>query len=159
MSIEVVLKDVTAQTVLSIAHTVRNDTIAQALAQILPQVYEFAAANGMAPIGPPFTRYNDWDEEAGTCDLDAGLPIAVGVGGQGDLQVRELPACTAAVAWHVGPYDALGDTHRFIHNYIMNRNDLVLAGACWEIYWTDPGEVPDPSQWRTEVFYPVKLLN
>jgi AraC family transcriptional regulator len=32
---------------------------------------------------------------------------------------------------------------------------VAAAGAPWETYLTDPAEVPDPAEWRTEVVYPA----
>jgi effector-binding domain-containing protein len=29
-------------------------------------------------------------------------------------------------------------------------------GAPWESYITDPGELPDPKDWRTEVYWPLR---
>jgi len=32
----------------------------------------------------------------------------------------------------------------------------VAAGAPWESYVTDPADYPDPADWKTEIFWPVK---
>lgn len=29
------------------------------------------------------------------------------------------------------------------------------GGAPWEVYLTDPGEVPDPADWKTQVLLPI----
>jgi effector-binding domain-containing protein len=31
-------------------------------------------------------------------------------------------------------------------------------GPAWEIYYTDPNEEPDPSNWRTEIVQPYRVL-
>ena len=30
------------------------------------------------------------------------------------------------------------------------------GGGAWEVYWTDPGVVPDSSKWRTQLFMPIE---
>ena len=32
---------------------------------------------------------------------------------------------------------------------------LEAAGGPWEVYWTNPGMVPDPAKWRTQIFAPL----
>ena len=29
-------------------------------------------------------------------------------------------------------------------------------GPAWELYLTDPGQVPDPADWRTLIFCPMR---
>jgi AraC family transcriptional regulator len=38
----------------------------------------------------------------------------------------------------------------------MKSQGLEPAGAPWEVYVTDPGAEPDPSKWRTDIFFPVR---
>ena len=35
------------------------------------------------------------------------------------------------------------------------REGLEPAGVPWEVYVTDPGAEPDPSKWRTDLYFPV----
>ena len=37
----------------------------------------------------------------------------------------------------------------------MSANGLKPAGDAWEVYLTDPGEVPDQAGWQTESNWPV----
>jgi len=37
----------------------------------------------------------------------------------------------------------------------MAANGVRAGGAPWESYVTDPGEHPDPADWRTEVYWPL----
>jgi AraC family transcriptional regulator len=54
----------------------------------------------------------------------------------------------------VGPYDGLRDAYAAIEQW-MGREGYKPAGAPWESYVTDPGEVPNPAEWKTEVFWPI----
>jgi AraC family transcriptional regulator len=75
--------------------------------------------------------------------------------GDGDVRADTLPGGPAAVTMHVGPYDTLTEAYAALEQWIADQG-LAPAGAPWECYRTDPGEVPDPKDWKTEVFWPVK---
>ena len=60
-----------------------------------------------------------------------------------------------AATLHVGAYDKLPEAHGAIQQWVEEQG-LKTAGAPWESYVTDPGEEPDPKDWKTEVFWPVE---
>jgi len=70
------------------------------------------------------------------------------------MQPGVLPAGPVAIAVHAGPYEQLSDTYAAMERWIEVEG-LKVAGAPWESYITDPGQVPDPRDWRTEVCWPV----
>ena len=55
---------------------------------------------------------------------------------------------------HAGPYEGLGEAHKALERWI-DEQGLAAAGPAWELYLTDPGEVPDPADWQTKVVCPV----
>jgi AraC family transcriptional regulator len=56
---------------------------------------------------------------------------------------------------HSPYYDGLNEANAAVYAWIQEQG-LVVAGPPWEVYVTDPGEVPDPQDWRTEIFWPVE---
>jgi AraC family transcriptional regulator len=126
--------------------------IAQTLGQLLPAVFEFAVKNGIEFRSPPTSIYQEWGP--GMVTLHAGMSVASASPGD-EIFVETLPACEAAVTIHTGPYDDLGDAHAAVEQYIAEQN-LERAGPPREIYLTDPGEVPDPGDWKTQIVWPVK---
>ena len=46
------------------------------------------------------------------------------------------------------------DTNAAIERWI-DENNLRPNGPPWEWYVTDPGEHPNPADWRTEVYWPL----
>jgi len=38
----------------------------------------------------------------------------------------------------------------------IEAQGLAPSGAPWESYVTDPGNFPDPKDWKTEVVWPLK---
>jgi AraC family transcriptional regulator len=86
--------------------------------------------------------------------MQVGVPIAVAAPGQGDIQAGELPGGPIAVAVHAGAYEQLSDTYAAIERW-MEANSYRGVDAPWESYVTDPGDVPDVKDWRTEVYWPL----
>lgn len=135
---------------------VRQSEIAAALAEMFPRVMLYAQQTGLAPAGPLFARYLDMGPDVMT--MEAGVPVAASARdpqqGQDDVVAGTLPGGLAAVATHMGPYDRLRETHAALQQWVAARG-LVPNGAPWESYVTDPGEHPDPKDWKTEVICPV----
>ena len=75
--------------------------------------------------------------------------------GQGEIVADTLPGGPVATTTHMGPYDTLTEAYAAIEQWIAAEG-LVAAGAPWEAYVTDPGDYPDPKDWKTEVFWPVE---
>ena len=47
--------------------------------------------------------------------------------------------------------------HTLSTGYVeLTADGHAVAGPPWEVYVTDPGEVPDPAAWRTEVVHPIR---
>jgi AraC family transcriptional regulator len=128
------------------------EEIPAALAEALPEAWLAAQELGLAPDGPPFTRYlSDFGPQV---EYEAGVTIPAAAAAKvGRAVPTELPGGPVAVAWHVGPYDSLGDTYQALLAWIGEQG-LIVAGPMWEVYWTNPDTAP-PAEWRTEVVVPV----
>jgi AraC family transcriptional regulator len=55
---------------------------------------------------------------------------------------------------HAGPYDQLKETYAAVERWIEEQG-ASMGGPPWEVYITDPGDHPDPKDWRTEVYWPI----
>jgi AraC family transcriptional regulator len=141
-----------AQPVLLVRRRVPHSQIAAALGELLGRVFLHAQRSGAALAGQPFTRYLEWGP--GLLTIEAGLPVAATVSGEGDVRPDTLPGGPAASTTHVGPYDGLNAAHAAVQLWI-EEHGLSVAGAPWEVYVTDPAEHPDPRDWRTQIFWPL----
>jgi AraC family transcriptional regulator len=146
-------QDAAAEPVLVMRRRAAQSEIAATLGEILPAVFTHTQRAGIPLAGPPFTRYLSGGP--GLLSLEAGMAIAGPAQPSGEIEVAELPGGPAAFAVHVGPYDSLGQTHAAIERWIADHGHAVV-GAPWEVYVTDPGEQPNPAEWRTEVLYPIR---
>jgi effector-binding domain-containing protein len=141
-----------AQNVLVQRHTVPMAQVAQAMGQALPAVFGQCMAQGLQMAGPPMTRYPEMAD--GTCTLEAGIPVAGTVEAPEGFTVVQTAGGEVAVFLHKGGYDSLGQTwgQAFAWAKAQGRE---LSDAPWESYLTDPSQVPDPADWRTEIYLPL----
>ena len=147
MNYSIAKKQLTPQPVLVLRRQIQPSQIALALAEMFPRVLQDAQRTGAAVVGPPFARYLEMGRDAWI--IEAGFPVA----GPSD---ETLPGGLAAMTIHAGPYDKLPEAHAAIGEWIAAEG-LVAAGAAWESYVTDPGNHPDPKDWKTEVYVPIKV--
>ena len=126
--------------------------IADTLAEVLPQVFAYATGTGVPLAGPPFCRYRDWNASGVT--VEAGLPVGTPSEGEGEVVGETIPAGAVASTIHVGPYDTLSEAYGALEAW-MKEHNVTAADDPHEVYLTDPGQVPNPEEWRTEVVWPV----
>jgi len=74
--------------------------------------------------------------------------------GEGNIGAGEIPATSAGVLIHEGPYSELGNAHAVLRNWVEERGHV--ENPPYEVYLTDPREVEDPKQYKTEVVWPYK---
>ena len=70
------------------------------------------------------------------------------------VTLRDRLAGKAVMAWHFGEYEKLAGAHEALQGYLA-AHEMKARGGPWEVYWTDPGMVPDPAKWRTQIFAPI----
>jgi effector-binding domain-containing protein len=149
-----------AQPYVAIRQEVTMATIPE-IADRLPEVFGWLGAHGAEQAGPPFLKYNVIDM-AGALEMEAGIPVATPVPGEGEVVAGTLPAGRYATATHFGPYDQLAAATAALldwatrHGLTWDTTDTD-AGQQWaarlEFYLTDPREEPDPAKWQTDLAF------
>ena len=152
MTYTITKKTLSETPILYMRRRVQQSEIGAALGELLPGVYAYAMKNGIPLAGQPVCRYCEWSNAGVT--LEAGIPVATPAQGEGDVLAGALQAGSAATTVHVGPYDSLHGAHAAIEAW-LGEHALKPAGDPWEVYVTDPGEVPNPAEWQTEVVWPT----
>jgi AraC family transcriptional regulator len=107
---------------------------------------------GLPIAGWPVARY--LSVGPGLWTVEAAMPLAAAASGEGEMEAGTLPAGPVAVAIHAGPYEQLPETYAALEKW-MAENGARAGGAPWESYVTDPGQHPDPADWKTEVYWPL----
>ena len=157
MSDEVVSYEIEKRTIeevpfLFVRKQAKQEEIAAALESAFGAVFQYATGNGIPFAGPPTARYPEFGP--GFVTIEAGLPVAGPAQGDGEIELGSLVGGRVATTIHKGPYDQLSQAHQAIEKWLAENGEQA-AGGPWEAYVTDPGEVPDPADWETEVNWPL----
>jgi effector-binding domain-containing protein len=121
----------------------------------LGSIYTAVGASGVDVAGKPCGIYYSWDEENGTADMCAAIPV-----GDKSLKIEgyqtvTMPAGRVVKVPYTGDYSGLPQVHNAIDNY-MKAYNLTQDGPVVEEYITDPQSEPDPSKWLTNIYYSIK---
>ncbi len=141
------------QPILFIRKRVAPAELQQTMAECFGALYGHGQAAGLAIAGHPMTRYAATGPGLWTADFI--MPLTAPAAANGSMQSGTLAAGPVAFAVHHGPYDQLPATYAAIERWI-EEHGFEAGGPPWESYITDPGETPDPAEWRTEVFWPLQ---
>lgn len=152
MSYEIIIKTIEAVPFLYKKNQVKPEGISDALAGSFVPIFQYATEQGIPFAGPPTARYVSFGP--GLVTLEAGMPVVGPVEGKDDMLVGSLFGGEVASVMYKGPYDTLNLGHEAIQQWMM-ANGREPGGAPWEVYITDPGEVPDPAEWLTEIIHPL----
>jgi AraC family transcriptional regulator len=141
-----------AQPVLFIRRRIARSDLQGMLAECFGKLYTHAQTAGLPIAGFPLARYVSTGP--GLWTVEAAIPLAAPATSEGEMEAGLLPAGPVALGIHAGPYDQLPETHVAMERWIEG-NGYKTGGPPWEWYVTDPGEHPNPADWRTEVYWPL----
>ncbi|WP_167958264.1 MerR family transcriptional regulator [Anaerosporobacter faecicola] len=93
-------------------------------------------------------------------DIDVEVQLEVEKMGEDCKKVffEEIPACEAATIAFEGVYSKFSEVNSYMRQWVY-RNGYELAGKTFTRYYLSPGNEPNPENFITEVFYPVKKRN
>lgn len=151
-TLSIVRKDIPAQHVLFIRRRIAPSQLQATLGECFGKLFSYAAKAGLPIAGWPICRYVVTG--LGLWTIEPSIPIAMPAKGEGEIESGVLPAGPVALGIHGGAYETLGDTNAAIERWIES-NGFKPQGSAWEQYVTDPGEHPNPADWRTEVYWPI----
>lgn len=132
-----------------------------AIADRFPEVFGWLAARGIEPAGAPFLRYHVIDA-SGELVIEAGVPVAEPVDGDGDVRPGVLPGGRYATIVHIGRPDELMGVTALLLDWAAAQGlswdaTGTDAGERWgcrlEIFHSDPAVVPEPADWETELAF------
>ena len=150
--LEVEEKRLETQSAVIVRATARADAMGPVMGELLPAVFAFVQASDANPAGPPFSRYLSM--EGPEWEFECGMAVNGPVEAKGRFEVVELPGGDVVTTTHVGPYDTLGQSWDALGGWLAEQGK-VGGGPPWELYLTDPGEVQNPAEWRTELVMPL----
>jgi effector-binding domain-containing protein len=160
MSMNLEIVDRPAQPYVAVRRTITMQTFAE-IADRLPGLFGWLAERGVAPAGPPFFRYLVIDMER-ELDVEAGVPVAEPVDGDGEVFAGELPAGRYATTTHTGhPDQLIAVTGAFLDEaaarglvFDATETDRGTRWGCrLELLLTNPAEQPDMNKWETTLAF------
>lgn len=130
----------------------------QKIGSAFERLYAWAGPRGL--IGPD-TRHVGvyYGDETGVPDDElrsfAGISVGPGFEPEGEIEVVEIPAGTAAELIHKGPYAELGTAYNYLYGPWLTHSGREPANQpCIEQYLNDPRTLP-PTEWLTAVRLPL----
>lgn len=140
---------------IGVRQEVAIDKVNDFLASTYKSVSEELANAGYEPTGMPSALYFSWDEEAGTTDVAAAMPMGPSEVGLVGFETFNLAQGPAFVIDHHGDHEGLPAAHAAILK-ALEGNGMEAAGPALEEYIIDGNTEADPNKWHTKITYAVK---
>jgi effector-binding domain-containing protein len=156
--IDIKIKEIREQPTLTIRETAIMASIPERIGQIFSEIIVLLNKKGISPSGAPFAYWHNMNPESiskGVFDMECGFPVGMPFDGEGQIKASKLPGGKVVTAMHIGPYETLAETYEAVQSWIKEKGYHV-GEDMWETYLTNPCEVPDKSNWMTEIFWPLK---
>jgi effector-binding domain-containing protein len=149
---EIVIKKVPPQKVVSIRKIMPNYG---ATGQLFGKLGPFVFQAGAQMIGPPLFICHDEEFKDKDVDIEVAFPIGKDVPSKGDFKCHELPGYNQmATTVHKGSYDTIPPAYTALMRWV-EANGYQIIGPSREVYFTDPSSNTPPSEYVTEVQFPV----
>ena len=119
------------------------------IGDLIPEICDYAAQNGIQMIGPPMYICHETSvEEAtradkeGNADVEVAIPILKRGKETDEITCYELPAAKMVKTLHKGPYREEGATYEKLFAW-LKKNNKTIFGPMREIYVKDPHVVSE----------------
>ena len=135
-----------------------NSNISKIMGQQYGSIGMFMGQNNIAFAGMPFTIYHDMNMENGTVIMSNAIPVKdkIVITNDSNILCDYLPKMKVLKATLKGNYSNLSEAWKTTMTYIA-ENDIEQSELNpFEIYMTDPGDFPNPADWITEIYIPIK---
>ena len=133
--------------------------IPEKMAQMLPAVNSYMIENNLPQTGMPFTIYNEFNEEQSTAIYSTAIPTRDKVVTPKDSAILcdFLPRQKVVKTTLTGDYGNLKEAWEAGYKYIADNGlELNTQSAAFEVYRTNPELQPNPAQYITEIYIPIK---
>lgn len=112
---------------------------------------------GHQPVGPFLAMYFNDPETSPAIDLSCKImfPVAADAAGDDKIAIEDLPEMEAAVVQYKGPYGQSDDIWTALGKWVT-ENGYEYSGAPMEVFLKSPGDNVPPSEYLTEIRWPVK---
>ncbi len=143
---------------LFVTATTTQAQLATRIAPMMGQVAGYMQANRIAHSGKPFTIYNQVDSTIANMIVSAAIPVKERIltTAESEVLCGYMPPLTAIKTTLRGNYINLDKAYARGLQYIKEKGLTIdPQHPMFEIYVSDPGEIPNPSNWVTQVYIPI----
>ena len=131
--------------------------ISNTMARQYAEIMNFMQANEIPMTGMPFTIYNEMNDN-GSVIMSNAIPVRdkVIVADDSNILCGYIEKTRAVKATLKGDYSNLGAAWKEAMAYLKANNLEQSEQHPFEIYVNDPGSVPNPANYLTEIYIPIK---
>jgi len=135
------------------------DELSAKMQEMMPKVSIYAQKNKIQMAGAAFTLYHKFDPENNAVMFSCAVPVSERViteSGSGILtgMIKPFKAIKTTLK---GNYTNSKEAWETAYKYLEENNlEQVAGGPALEVHLTDPTSTPNPADWLTEIFIPIK---
>ena len=135
-----------------------SSNISQVMGQQYGSISMFMGQNNITFSGMPFTIYHDMNMENGTVIMSNAIPVKekIVITGDSNILCDYQPKMKVLKATLKGNYTNLGKAWETTMKHLTENGIEQSEHKPFEIYTTDPGNFPNPADWITEIYIPIK---
>ncbi|WP_106792340.1 GyrI-like domain-containing protein [Aquimarina sp. Aq78] len=133
--------------------------IPEKMKDMIPAVDTYMKQNNLPQTGMPFTLYNEYNEEQGTAIFSTAIPTRdkVITPKESSILCDFLPRQKVVKTTLKGDYINLKEAWEAGYKYIAENNlEPNIESAAFEVYRVEPRLQPNPAEWVTEIYIPIK---
>lgn len=135
-----------------------NENISATMGQQFGSIAMFMAKNSIQFNGMPLTIYQDMNMDDGTVIMSNGIPVSekINIVDDSGVLCGYIPKTKVIKTTLKGNYTNLSKAWTETMKYIIDNSIEQSDIKPFEIYTNDPGDFPNPSDWITEIYIPIK---
>lgn len=149
---EIVIKKIPAQKVVSVRKILPNY---QSVGELFQQIPPYIFKSGGQMTAPPMLIIYDEEFKEKDVDVEVAFPVSKVLPSKGEIKCGELPGYDQmATTIHKGAYETISSGYSALGKWI-GTNGYRIIGPSRESYLTDPSRGTPPSEYITEIQFPV----
>ncbi len=136
--------------------------VTQKMTKMKAEVSSYMEQNNIEKNGSAFVLYNEWNERSNNAIFSVGIftPSEVITPAESEILTGFLPNQKVLKTTLKGDFDNLKEAWDKAYSYIQENGLQVNEdGRPFEVHVTDPEKEPNPANWITQIYIPVKEQN
>lgn len=132
--------------------------ISQIIGKQFGEIMSYMAKNNIISNGMPFTIYNEMNAENESVIMSNAIPVRdrINVDNASEILCGYTPKTKVIKTTLKGNYTNLSEAWEATMDYLTKNNLEQSNLKPFEIYTNDPGKFPNPADWITEIYIPIK---